>query len=374
MGKFQVPERIFTGLGCLNELPTLVQSLRAVRPVVITGRAWARTSGTLQKITDLGRTVGVEIGVIDGVPEEPSCTFIDQLRETLKTRNADLVIGLGGGSALDAAKAAAILVASDQPTAWHLAAQKLPETGLPVIAIPGTSGTGSEVTPVSVLTDEVQNIKQSFRSDAMMPKAAIVDPELMASCPPAVTAMSGMDAFVQAVESFCSKYSNDLSDALTEKAIALIARNLVQAYRDGTDLRARQAMAEGSLMAGMALANVRLGAVHGLAHPIGGLYKIPHGLVCAVLLPAVLDFNKPALYSFREDKYSTMCNLLMADPVEFARNLLRELGLPQDLREYRIKEEDYPFLVDLAMNSGSTRANPREATKGDMLSILKKVV
>ncbi len=374
MSKFSVPEKIFTGPGCLNELPRVVQSLGAARTLVITGKSWARTSGTLQRIADMLKSAGIACESVEGVPEEPPCRYIDELRETVKAKKCDLVIGLGGGSALDAAKAAAILIYSDQPCAQHLQTQKLPDKSLPVITIPSTSGTGSEVTAVSVLTDTDQDIKQSFRADAMMPRAAIVDPELTVTCNPRVTAMSGMDAIVQAIESFCSKFSNHLSDALTEKAISLISRNLAQAYRDGTDLAARQAVAEGSLMAGMALANVRLGAVHGLAHPIGGKYKIPHGLACAVLMPVVLEFNKSALYSGKEDKYSTLCNILMADPVDYLRRLLSELDLPHDLREYRIKEEDYPFLIDLAMISGSTKANPREVTREDMLELLKKVV
>jgi len=374
MAKFAVPEKIFNGAGCLKELPGLIGSLKVSRPVVVTGKSWARTSGTLKKIEDLLGTVSVRPVVFEGAPAEPTCEFIDQLRDVVKGANVDSVLALGGGSVLDAGKAAAILVNSDQPTAWHLEAQKLPDRSLPVVTIPSTSGTGSEVTPVSVLVDTKQRIKQSFRSEAMMPKAAIVDPELTVLCGPEITAQSGMDAFVQAVESFCSKFSNHLSDALTEKAISLIARNLVEAYRDGSNLAARQAMAEGSLMAGMALANVRLGAVHGLAHPIGGLYHIPHGLACAVLLPAVLEFNQSALYSGQEDKYSRLCNLLMADPVDFSRRLLSDLGLPRDLRKYRIKEEDFPFIADLTMASGSTKANPREVSREDALEILRKVM
>jgi alcohol dehydrogenase class IV len=374
MPKFIVPEKIFTGPGCLKELPGFVQPLNLHQALIVTGRAWARESGALKNILNLLSSAGLETTAIEGVPAEPSSQYIDQLRQQVKSKNADLVIGLGGGSALDAAKAAAILIHSDQSTAWHLDAQKLPDKSLPVITIPSTSGTGSEVTPVSVLTDEEKMIKQSFRSEAMMPKAAFVDPELTLACPPDLTAISGMDAFVQAVESYCSKFSTNLSDALTEKAIELISKNLVRAFRDGTDQHARQAMAEGSLMAGMALSNVRLGAVHGLAHPIGGKYKIPHGLVCAVLMPAVLEFNRSALYSGAEDKYSRLCNLLMADPVVFTQNLLADLGLPKDLRDYKIQEEDFPFFVDLTLRSGSTKANPRPVTQDDVIDLLRKVV
>ena len=159
-------------------------------------------------------------------------------REVERPSGAQLVIGLGGGSAMDAAKAGAILVQSDQPTVEHVYSQKVPDRSLPVITIPTTSGSGSEATPVAVLTDETKKVKMSIRGSAMMPKAAMVDPELTVTCAPGLTAVAGMDALVQAVESFCSKFSHHVSDALTEKAIGLIAKNLVQAYRDGTDLSA----------------------------------------------------------------------------------------------------------------------------------------
>jgi alcohol dehydrogenase len=374
MANFIVPQQIVTGVGCLAELPKIAEGLKVSRAMLVVGKSWARESGYMDKVVELFKTVGIETAVFEGVPAEPPCRVIEELRESLKKHRSELVIGMGGGSVMDAAKAGAILVYSDQPTLYHLETQKLPEKSLPVIAIATTAGTGSEVTPTSVLTDEAAKVKKSFRSFAMMPKAAIVDPELMVACSPKVTAMSGMDAFVQAVEAYCSKFANNLSDALTEKAIVLIAQNLTEAYRDGSNLSARQAMAEGCLMAGMALANVRLGAVHGLAHPIGGKYDLPHGLVCAILLPAVLEFNKPALYAGTEDKYSRLCNLLMADPVEFTRNLLRELKLPQDLKEFKISETDLETLAEQSLDSGSTRANPRECTKGDMLTLLRQVV
>ncbi|MFA5865668.1 MAG: iron-containing alcohol dehydrogenase [Phycisphaerae bacterium] len=374
MAKFIVPEKIITDPGSLSQLPGIVQSMGISRVMLVTGRSWARESGYLGKIIHNLGSVGVVAKVFEGVPEEPSCCVIDQIRESIKANDSQLVIGLGGGSAMDAAKAGAILVYSDKSTVWHLYSQQLPNKSLPTFAIPTTAGTGSEATPVSVLTDEEKKVKMSIRTDAMMPRAAIVDPELTITCSPGLTAITGMDALVQAIESFCSRYSTHLSDAITEKAISLISKNIVEAYRDGTNMNARQAMSEGSLMAGMALANVRLGAVHGLAHPLGGKYGIPHGLVCAVLMPVILEFNKPELYSGKEDKYSLLCNILMADPVIYVRNLLTQLDLPQNLHEYKIKEEDLDVLADQSMTSGSTKANPREVTKDDFLEMLRKVM
>jgi alcohol dehydrogenase class IV len=376
MTNFMVPPQIVLGAGSLSELPKIAGgfTLKISRAMLVVGKTWAKETGMAQKVVDLLKTANIETSVFEGVPAEPPCGVIDKLRAAIKQNNSQLIIGMGGGSVMDAAKAGAILYASDQPTVWHLNNQKLPAEALPVIEIPTTAGTGSEATPTVVLTDESTKVKKSFRSFAIMPRAAILDPELTIACSPKVTAMSGMDAFVQAVEAYCSKFANNLSNALTEKAIVLIAQNLTEAYRDGSNLSARQAMLEGSLMAGMALANVRLGAVHGLAHPIGGKYGLPHGLVCAILLPVVLEFNKPALYEGAEDKYSRLCNLLMADPVEFSRSLLRELKLPQNLHDYKIPHADLDSLAEQALDSGSTRANPRECTKNDFLEMLEQII
>jgi alcohol dehydrogenase class IV len=374
MANFIVPQEIVTGLGCLSELSKVVGRLKVSRATLVIGRSWAQESGYAKKVVDLLKSIGVETDVFQGVPAEPGCGVIDDLRRSIRKHDSQLVIGMGGGSVMDAAKAGAILIYSDEPTVSFIQGAKLPEQALPIIAIATTAGTGSEATPTVVLIDEAKKIKQSFRSFAIMPRVAIVDPELTVLNSPKITAMSGMDAFVQAVEAFCSKFADNISDALTEKAISLISRNLLKVWHDGSDLSARQAMAEGSLMAGMALANVRLGAVHGLAHPIGGKYNIPHGLTCAVLLPVVLEFNKPALYSNCEDKYSRLCNILMADPVDFSRQLLSEMKLPADFKKYKIPHEDVQSLAEQSLNSGSTRANPRECTLPDMIQMIEQVV
>lgn len=275
---------------------------------------------------------------------------------------------------VDVAKAGAILVYSEKSTAEHLASQQMPAQSLPTIAIPTTAGTGTEVTSVSVLIDRATNIKRSFRADCMMPKAAIVDPELMCSCPPALTAASGMDALTQAIESYCSKNAYALTDALAEKAIDLIAHSLLRAYENGNDIEARSAMAMGSTMAGMALANARLGAVHGLAHPLGGKFGIAHGLACAILLPAVLEFNRSTLERQRPNKYGRMAEIFGADPVEFTQSLLRKMNVPLNLKQFDIAEDQLDALAAEGVTSGSTKANPREASCDDLKGILRRLL
>jgi len=208
----------------------------------------------------------------------------------------------------------------------------------------------------------------------MMPKAAIVDPELTRSCPPAITAQAGMDALTQAIESFCSRHATNFTDALAVKAIDLVYRHLVQAFRHGEDLAARAAVAEGSMLAGLALANARLGAVHGLAHPVGGTCHLPHGLVCAILLPAVLAFNRPVLEREPGGKYGELARLLGGDPEQKTRNLLAQLELPCDFTSFRIDPALLATFAEQAMVSGSTKANPRDVTPEDVETILRPLL
>ncbi|NLX06361.1 MAG: iron-containing alcohol dehydrogenase [Phycisphaerae bacterium] len=372
MHAFIVPPKIVTGPGCIGELGTEASRLGRSAMLVIGCKSVASAGGT-DKLRGQLTAAGLTVEVFENVHPEPPCQDVDTLRQRIKTHGSDVLVAVGGGSVMDIAKAAAILAFSDRPTAEHVASQRLPDRSLPMIAAPTTAGTGSEATPTAVLTDKSIDRKKSIRHpELMMPKVAIVDPELMLSCPPGVTAASGADAFVQAVESFCSKITTSLTDACSEKAIVLTARHLERAYRDGSDLEARQAMAEGSLLAGMALANARLGVVHGLAHPIGGRFGVPHGLACAVLLPYVLEYNRQVLEA--SGKYARLAGLLGTDPVRFAWNLLKSLDLPSDFRTWPVDRSLIPELAEEGMDSGSTKANPRPATRDDLAALLEKVL
>jgi len=373
MASFTTPDVIITGLGSVESL-TEIAGKWGHRAMTVVGGGSAVAGGLLDKIHGLLLSSDIEVQSFQGVSPEPPSQQVDQLRDRLRTHKIDLVIAVGGGSVIDVSKAAAILHYSDKPTDEHLASQDVPNRSLPVIAVPTTAGTGSEVTGTSVLTDRKRKIKRSIRSPVMMPKAAIIDGQLTRSCPPGLTAIAGMDAFTQAIESFCSRWATNVTDAVAEKAISLLGKHLEQAYKDGSDLEARQATTEASALAGMALANARLGVAHGLAHPIGGKYPIPHGLVCAVLLPVVLEFNWPTLSRDPNNKYTRLTELLGGDPVEYVCNLLEKLNLPQDLKNYHIDKKLVDELAEEALISGSTKANPRDATAEDLAAILRRVI
>jgi len=244
----------------------------------------------------------------------------------------------------------------------------MPHRGLPHVAGATTAGTGAEVTRNAVLTDHDANLKKSIRSDTVMPTVSITDPGLTLSCPPGVTASAGMDALVQAIESFCSVHARPTTQALSLGAVRLVAEHLPAAWRDGQDRSARAAVSEGSYMAGLALGSARLGAVHGLAHPLGLLHEMPHGVVCAVLMPHVLRLNRDACPT----AYDELTRAMGADPVERLRGLLDELELPRVLGQ-RPGDEWAERVLGYALASGSSLANPVQVDEAYVRQVLERV-
>jgi alcohol dehydrogenase class IV len=292
---------------------------------------------------------------------------------------ADLVIAIGGGSVLDVAKGAAALAGVGPTAIEFFAGAPLPATGRPIIAVPTTSGTGSEVTRVCVLSDREHRRKASIRTDAMMARVVVVDPELTVSCPRSVTAYSGADAFVQAVEAYVSTGANPMTDALALEAASLAAGALPRAVVDGTDRPAREAMALASTMAGLALNTARLGLVHGIAHPAGAVTGAAHGLLCGLLLPYVIEFN----LEVAQAKYARLARTLDVAPAEapddraarafhaFARDLIARFGIPPRLSDVGMTEADLPHVAAETMPSGSTKANPRPVALDDALAVCR---
>jgi alcohol dehydrogenase class IV len=285
------------------------------------------------------------------------------------------VVAVGGGSVLDVGKAAAALVDSELPTSEHVAGAEMPEDGLPIIAVPTTAGTGAEVTPNAVLRDPQANVKASIRGEHLLPVAAVVDPQLTMAAPPEVTARSGLDALTQALEAYTSVGASPFTDALAFPAIVRIGIAIRIVYVDPNSWPGRESMALGSLFAGIALASARLGLVHGLAHPIGMQYRLPHGLACALLLPHVMEFNLPAC----GEKYAVCARALgvgetAEDLLSWARGLLPQLGIETTLRDQGLREADFPQLIPAAAASGSTKHNPREATEEDIAALLRHIL
>jgi len=363
------PQRLIVGPGSIVELGAAAASLGR-RALLMTGRRALRESGTTREILRILGEANVTVTVFEEVESEPCCETCDRAREILRTRGCDVVIGAGGGSALDAAKVAAGLAAEEAPTLDFWNGTVPTHAGVPFVAVPTTSGTGAEATRNGVITNPGIPAKKSIRDDAFMAKRVVLDPELTLSVPPEVTAQSGMDALVQAIESFTSIHANAVTDAWSFQAIRLLKDSVLLAYRDGSDLSARSDAAHGSLLAGLALSNARLGLVHGLAHPLGARAHIPHGLACAVLLPPVMRFNREAC----AEKYTRLDHIMNGDAVTFVENLMRALDIPPNLKTFGVQPDDVPLLVQESLPSGSLKANPREATPEACTEILRSVL
>jgi alcohol dehydrogenase class IV len=363
--RLNFPGRSYVGCGAIEKLGPEAAQLGS-RALLVTGRKALEEAGITDRLTDILRDRGVDTVLFDDVPPEPDLQTVDKARGRIAEEECDLVVEAGGGSALDAGKAAAALAHETEPTEAYHQGHEISTDGLPHIAVATTSGTGAEVTRNSVLIDVERNLKKSIRGDGFLPDVSVTDAELTVSCPPPVTAGSGMDALVQAIESYLSRYSIPTTEALSLHAVKLIWANLPVAFGDGENLKARAALAEGSYMAGLALGSARLGAVHGMAHPVGLVYEMPHGAVCAALMPPVLRQNVSAVPT----KYERLSELLKADPAEAMEGLLERLNLPHELGPYPDAEGE-KLILDYALNSGSSAANPSEVDAAFVKSILR---
>jgi alcohol dehydrogenase class IV len=381
---FTAPTRIVVEWGASVSGRLADESARlGKRPLVVAGKS-LQASGTLDTILATLRAAGLTPTVHTGVPPEPDLTALQACRDAVLSAEADCVIAIGGGSVLDVAKGAAALVGTPYSVQEYFdGKQPVSETvSRPILAVPTTSGTGSEVTWVGVYTDKSSGRKASIRGSAMMPSTAILDAQLTVSCPTAVTIHSGMDAFVQAVEAYTSTGANPLTDSLAFEAARLASYRTVTALASSpADRAGREAMALGSLMAGMALNTSRLGLVHGLAHPVGALTGAAHGLVCASLLVPVMRFNREAALT----KYARLAAELLEDKAaspspdsatdtlitDIETHLRDRLNVPLRLRDLGVRQDDLQRIASESMSSGSTKANPRPVTVADSLAVLQ---
>jgi len=365
---FRTVPAIHFGWGAIEQLgPTVAQWGR--QALLVTGRQALRQAGITERLLALLKVEGVDVVPFEKVEPEPDVTTCDAGRRMCREQSIEVVVGAGGGSALDAAKVIAGLANELPATHEYHGDRSASVPGLPFVAVPTTSGTGAEVTANGVISDRERVVKKSIRHPSFLARVAIVDPELTVSLPPAVTAYTGLDALVQAVESYTSRHACSLTEGLSLRAAELVAQHIRQAYEDGQDREARTAMSAGSLMAGIALANARCGIVHGLAHPLGVRLGLPHGLVCGVLFPHAVELNRDAA----REKYERLAALVGVEVAEFTRTLLQEFDIAADLSAAGLREEDFPDIVAEAMTSGSTKANPKEVTEEDLQRMLEAV-
>jgi alcohol dehydrogenase class IV len=342
--------------------------------LIVCGRTAMQRTGALDDLRRNLAAAGLATSVFAEVEAEPSLGTVDRGRAAFHELDCDLVVAIGGGSALDVGKAIAALAPHREPVGHFFAGVEITGQGRPCIALPTTSGTGAEVTPNSVLSDTATAAKASIRGHALLPEVAIVDPELTFTCPRDQTAYSGLDALTQAIESYVSTGANPVSDMLCEESVQRIGCSLRRAVADGADRGAREDMALGSLLAGLALASARLGLVHGLAHPLGAVYQLPHGQVCGALLPHVMAYNARAAAA----KYAHLARMLdvgadASGLVAWVGALVRDLGAQLNFAATGLTEADFAAIIPPTLASGSSKHNPRpvdEAGVRDLLSAL----
>ncbi|WP_027634013.1 1-propanol dehydrogenase PduQ [Clostridium hydrogeniformans] len=377
MNNFSIKTKVYFGQGALEVLHTIKE-----KKVFIVTDPFMVKSGMIDNIVNPLESNKVEYSIFsDIVPDPPIETVVKGIEEMSKI-NPDILIALGGGSAIDAAKAI-------KDFSLKIANTKEVE----FIAIPTTSGTGSEVTAFSVITDKEKGAKYPLVSDDLVPEVAILDPELVKSVPNFITADTGMDVLTHALEAYVSTKANDFTDALAEKAIKLVFENLVEAYNNGGNLVAREKMHNASCLAGMAFNMASLGVNHGIAHAIGGKLHIPHGRTNAILLPHVVEYNadikgyNDVKYSEAAKKYAEVSKLLnlpagnvrsaVKSLISAIEKLQKDMKMPKTLADCKVQEADFSKvkeeIAEMALKDACTATNPKNPTKEDVIKILLKI-
>ena len=381
---FRSPSEIHVGRGALQRLPEVLRNLEVRRATLVTDRVMG-ASPWIEELMALAGQADARLSVFGDLAGEPTTRDVDGALAVIRASQAEAVIGFGGGSALDTAKSAAILATNPGRLPDYEGSERIPARGLPVVGIPTTAGTGSEVTRVAVVTDPDRDVKMLFMSTRLVPAAAIVPPEPTLTMPGSVTASTGLDALTHAVEAYVSRRRQPLTDALALDAIARIPSNLVRAYEAPDDLKAREQMCAASLHAGLAFHNASVALVHGMSRPIGAHFHVPHGLSNAMLLPAVMAFSVEGDLP----RYARVGRALGAAGsdaddataagrgVTYVRELCLRLEVPT-LAAWGVDRDAFRRVARQmardAIASGSPGNNPRSATEDEIVALYEQVI
>lgn len=386
--EFTIPGRILIGAGSAERLGEIAADFGR-KAILISGERALADSGALGRLLDTLARSGVDC-VVHRLVGEPDIDTVDRMAELARTAGCDLVVGAGGGSVLDAAKAVSGLLANDGPARRYMELVgdgiSLRRTAAPMIALPTTAGTGSEVTQNAVLACPQRKIKASMRSVHLLPRVVLVDPELATGLPPAVRASTGLDALTQLLESCASRRASGPTTSLALEGIDLVGRCLQRACSGKDDLSAREGMSVAALLSGITLAHAGLGAAHGIAGPLGGRIPVPHGVACARLLPPTLETNLRALQN-RDPQNPSIERLAEAGArllgrtaggaaetvlatAAWVRDFSDEMGIP-GLRRFGLGEEDLIPLASAAQQASSMKANPVTLTQEELVGIIR---
>ncbi len=389
---FSVPQDITVGKGSLAKLPEIAKKLGGSHAFIISGPHLAKM-GLVEKAADYLKTVDIKTDAFTEIEANPSVATVEKATEKFKESGADFIVAFGGGSPMDVAKAVGVVAKYGGSITEYEGAHKVPGPIIPLIAIPTTAGTGSEVTAFSVITDHSRDYKLTVFSYELLPAYAILDAELITTAPASVAAACGIDAFIHAEEAYISTAASPFSDAMAEKAMALIGKNIRRFVANRGDMEVAEAMMVGSLFAGIAFSFARLGNVHAMSHPVSAFFDVPHGVANAVLLPVVAEYNALADHG----RYLTIYNDISPVPaytddfepmmlVDAIHSLCADIGIPENLtiainqasKTGEVTREEIESKIEAmavdAMKSGNIAVNPRSSRQCDIEMLYKKAL
>lgn len=389
---FSVPQNITVGKGSLAKLPEIAKKSGGSHAFLMSGPHLAKM-GLVEKAANSLKSAGIAVDTFTDIEGNPSVETVDKATAAFKEAGADFIVAFGGGSPMDVAKAVGVTAKYGGSITEYEGAHKVPGPIIPLIAIPTTAGTGSEVTAFSVITDHSRDYKLTVFSYEILPAYAILDAEFLTTAPASVAAACGIDAFIHAEEAYISTAASPFSDAMAEKAMSLIGKNIRRFVANRGDIEAAEAMLTGSLFAGIAFSFARLGNVHAMSHPVSAFFDVPHGVANAVLLPVIAEYNALADHG----RYLTIYNDISPVPayedefepmmlVDAIRDLCDDIGIPANLTEAinnasktgpvsaeEIENKIEAMAVD-AMKSGNIAVNPRSSRQCDIEMLYRKAL
>lgn len=377
---FKIPQEIVFGVGALSRLPELLGKLGSDNVLVVSDRSLEKI-GMVDEILRIVRESGIQAHTFLDILPNPTVDMVNAAVEAYRSAGATSIVALGGGSPMDVAKAVGVLATYGGSITQYEGAHKVPGPIVPMIAIPTTAGTGSEVTAFSVITDTVRSYKLTVFSYELLPRYALLDPNMITSVPPSVAAACGVDALIHALEAYVSLGASPFSDAMAEKAMALIGGNIRRFVANRRDIEAASAMMSGSMFAGIAFAWARLGNVHAMSHPVSAYFGVAHGIANAILLPVVVEYNALAdkgryevIYNYIREKKEPATDFTPQMLADELRSLNRQLGIPESLSAVGVTEDKIPAMAEDAMKSGNIAVNPRQTTLRDVIALYHRAM
>ncbi len=378
--KFKIPQNIEFGVGSLKKLPEIMEENNSKHVFLISDRG-LESIGVVKKVKEIIEGGGIKCtSYLDVVPN-PTIGVVNEATKSYKESKATSIVALGGGSPLDVAKAVGVLATYGGDIRDYEGMNKVPGPIVPTIAIPTTAGTGSEATASCVITDEEKNYKFSMISYETLPKYAILDPELIMTAPASIAASTGIDALIHAIEAYLSKNASPFTDAMAQKAMELIGKNVRKFVANRQDEEAACAMMSGSNFAGIAFAWAKLGNVHAMSHPVSAFFHVPHGVANSIILPTVMEYNAlvdngryEVIYNYISEDNEVVKDFKSEMLVEVIKKLNADLKIPKSLSEVGVTEDMIEEMSKDAMKSGNVLANPRETNLEDMVELYKKAL